>query len=270
MNKILTLILLFTVSISYSQSLPFDFETAITTSSFTDFSGGVATVMPNPQSSGINTSATVAQIVRNGGEVFAGSKIIMPNNFDFSTNNVMSMKVYTTAPVGTIVKMKFESSAGAAERDAPTTVSGAWETLTFDFTMEATGTAALNFGLQNGWTYNKASIFFNFGTDGATAREKIYYFDNIGFGETPVNTVNKMEAQGLAVFPNPTSAEWLITSEETNIIAVEIFDLQGKRLFVLHPNTQNVVVDAAHFPKGIYISKVSTKAGTKTMKLVKN
>jgi hypothetical protein len=429
MNKFFTLILMLTVSMSYGQSLPFDFETSITTSSFTDFSGGVATVIPNPQSSGINTSATVAQIVRNGGEVWAGSKVILASNLDFSTNNVMSMKVFTTAPVGTIVKLKVEGSAGADERDATTTVSGAWElltwdftgvapnfneivfmfdfnnigdgsanstflfddvmqefggiqldvpvlfetaginysmtdfggnmsslvpdptnssntvikvikptaaagwagttigtnagfatnlpfsltdskmtvsvwspdagtpirlkvensndatqtcetqvnttvaggweSLTFDFATEANGTAALSFGLQNGWTYNMASIFFNFDTDGAAAGEKTYYFDNVGFGDAPVSTNNQLEIVGLDVFPNPTSNEWLITSEETNITTVEIFNLQGSRLLILHPNTQNVVVDAMHFPTGMYISKVSTEKGSKTMKLIK-
>ena len=166
MNKILTFVLLLMVSMSYGQTLPFDFETGITTSSFTDFDGGVATVIPNPQSSGINTSATVAQIVRNGGEVFAGSKIIMPNNFDFSTNNVMSMKVYTTAPVGTIVKMKFESSAGAAERDAPTTVSGVWETLIWDFT----GTAS---------NFNEVVFMFDFGNVGNGSANSTFLFDDV-------------------------------------------------------------------------------------------
>ncbi|MDC0257658.1 T9SS type A sorting domain-containing protein, partial [Crocinitomicaceae bacterium] len=40
------------------------------------------------------------------------------------------------------------------------------------------GTAAIN--LAN--TYDMVSIFFNFGTDGATAGEKIYYFDDVQLG----------------------------------------------------------------------------------------
>jgi len=435
MNKIITLILLFTVSISFGQSLPFDFESAITTSSFTDFDGGVATVLANPESSGINTSATVAQIVRNGGQVWSGSKVVLAGNIDFTTDNVITMKVYTTAPVGTLVKMKVESSAGSAEKDASTTVSGdwetltwdftgtptnfneivfmfdfgntgdgsatstflfddveqistggtggngtqidlpvtfesttvdytmtdfgnntsslvvdptdasnnvmevtklataetwagttistptglatnmpftltdskmtvsvwspdagipirlkvenandptqtceteamttvagAWETLTFDFTNEATGTAQLSVGLQNGWTYSMASIFFNFGTDGATAGAKTYYFDNVGFGEIPVNTANKLEVEGLNVFPNPTNNEWIVSSENTDITMIELFDLQGRRLLLLTPNNRNVMINATAFAEGIYIAKVSTEMGTRTLKLVK-
>ena len=45
--------------------IPIDFEGG--PYGFIDFDGGTATVKANPQSSGINTSATVAQIVRDGG-----------------------------------------------------------------------------------------------------------------------------------------------------------------------------------------------------------
>ena len=75
--------LIFIAAIGYTQSLPIDFETGITTSNFVDFDGGVGTVITNPQSSGINTSATVGQVVRNGGEVWGGSKISLAANLDF-------------------------------------------------------------------------------------------------------------------------------------------------------------------------------------------
>ncbi|MCB0564638.1 MAG: hypothetical protein KDD01_09720, partial [Phaeodactylibacter sp.] len=110
MEIVATLILLFTISFGYGQTLPIDFETTITTSDFEDFDGGAATVIANPQSSGINTSSTVAQIIRNGGPVWAGSKLALANNLDFSTLNTISMKVFTSAPVGTTIKFKLEGS----------------------------------------------------------------------------------------------------------------------------------------------------------------
>lgn len=429
MNKIITLVLVCTVSMAFGQALPFDFESGITTSDFVDFDGGIATVLANPQSSGINTSATVAQIVRNGGQPFAGSKVILANNLDFSTDNTISMKVFTTAPIGTVVKLKVESSAGADERDALTTVAGTWETLTwdftgtpanfneivfmfdfgnvgdgsmastflfddveqyfggnqidvpvtfddpnvnytttdfydnmsslvvdptdanntvcqvikpvtagasagttigtpagfatnlpltltdskmnvrvwspdagtpvrlkvensndptqtcetqvnttlagawevleFDFSSEATGTAALSFGLQNGWTYNKASIFFNFGTDGAAAGEKTYYFDDVNFGADLSNSINLLDFESLNVFPNPTTNEWLITSEKATITMVEVFDLQGKRLVSVTPNNRNVMINAMELIEGIYVAKITTDLGVRSLKLVK-
>ena len=48
--------------------------------------------------------------------------------------------------------------------------------LEFDFTNEAPGTESLSAGLDYGWTYNMASIFFNFGTEGLG---ETYYFDDV-------------------------------------------------------------------------------------------
>ncbi|MCB9295203.1 MAG: fasciclin domain-containing protein [Lewinellaceae bacterium] len=60
-----------------------------------------------------------------------------------------------------------------------------WETLEFDFTNEVPGTAALN--LAN--SYDKASIFFNFGTTGADAGEKTYFWDDVELVPAPDSTV---------------------------------------------------------------------------------
>lgn len=428
MNKIITLILACTFSTAFGQMLPFDFESGITTSDFTDFDGGTATVIPNPQSNANNSSSTVAQIVRNGGQVWAGSKVILATTLDFSVNNLVSMKVYTTAPVGTVVKLKVESANASDERDAVTTVSGDWETLTWDFTgvppnfyqivfmfdfgnigdgsatstflfddvmqsfggsqidvpvtfedpnvnytttdfynnmsslvidpvdpnnhviqvikpvsagsssgttigtpagfannlplsmtdskmnvrvwspdagipvrfkvensndptqtcetqvnttvanawevlefdfaNEATGTAALSFGLQNGWTYNMASIFFNFGTDGATAGEKTYYFDDVYFGEA-TNTRDIRNLEQLDIYPNPAVEQWTVSIETTIISTIEIYDVNGKQLMVLHPNHRQVTVDASRFTKGIYLAKITTEEGIYSATLVK-
>ena len=68
----------------FSQSLPFYFENDISTSDFVDFDGGVVTVTTNPNPSGINTSGSVAQIIRSGGASWSGSKVLLTDNLDFS------------------------------------------------------------------------------------------------------------------------------------------------------------------------------------------
>ena len=89
-------------------ALPFDFETEPNTTDFVDFDGGAASVIANPQSVAPNTSANVAQIIRDGGQIWGGSKVTLGNNLDFSTLGGISMKVFTTAPIGTTVKLKLE------------------------------------------------------------------------------------------------------------------------------------------------------------------
>jgi len=162
--SLLTTLLLFTVILS-AQSLDIDFESSITTEDFIDFDGGTAEVISNPQMNGLNTSATVARIVRNGGAIWGGSKIDLENNLDFTTNNTISMKVYTNAPVGTIVKFKLEGD-GETERDAITTVSNAWEELTWDFTGAPTN-------------YNSVVFMFDFGNVGDGSESSTFLFDDV-------------------------------------------------------------------------------------------
>lgn len=159
------------VSFGYSQvSLPIDFEGGTpVTADFTDFDGGVATVEANSVSGGINTSATVAKLVRNGGEVWAGSKIALTSTLDFTTDNKIRMNVYTDAPIGTAVAFKIENFDGSLFVEVPgvTTVTGAWETLEWDFT----GAPAA--------TYDNLVFLFDLGNVGDGTATSTFYFDDI-------------------------------------------------------------------------------------------
>ena len=78
----------------------------------------------------------------------------------------MTVRVYSPN-AGIQVRLKVEDALDpthSAETEATTTVANTWETLTFDFASPAAGTAALNLA----YTYNKVSIFFNFGKTGAS------------------------------------------------------------------------------------------------------
>jgi hypothetical protein len=79
------------------------------------------------------------------------------------------------------VRLKVEDASDptrSCETEATVTTAAGWQTLTFDFANQASGTAALNLA----YTFDKASIFFNFGTTGADAGgAKTYYFDDVAF-----------------------------------------------------------------------------------------
>jgi hypothetical protein len=93
-------------------------------------------------------------------------------------NTTMTVRVYSP-DAGIVVRLKVEDKTDVThtvETDTLTTVANGWETLTFDFDNEATGTAQLNLS----FTYDKASIFFNFGVDGATVGvPKTYLWDDM-------------------------------------------------------------------------------------------
>jgi hypothetical protein len=81
----------------------------------------------------------------------------------------------------TPIRLKAEDAndnTHTVETETNTTVAGDWELITFDFANEAPGTEPIHFD----WYFNKVSIFFNFGTTGAAAGEKTYYWDDVQFG----------------------------------------------------------------------------------------
>jgi hypothetical protein len=149
-------------------NLPIDFESFTINYAFENFGNAFSTVIDNPDASGVNTSARVAQTVKsNGAEVWAGSFLTMENPIDFSTNKLFKMKVWSPK-IGATVKLKVENLLDGNvgfEIDALTTVSNEWEELSYDF-------SAID--LTN--EYQKVVIFFDFGNPGDDA---IYYFDDI-------------------------------------------------------------------------------------------
>lgn len=138
-----------------SQSVIQDFEGAAP--AFTDFGGAFSAVIANPDASGLNTSATVAQTTKpQGSETFAASFFDVTSAIDIPANPEIRLK--TWSPIANaVVRIKLEDSSNGdnfAEVDAMTTVAGAWEELTFDFS----GAGAFN--------YDRVVIFFDFGNPG--------------------------------------------------------------------------------------------------------
>jgi hypothetical protein len=149
-------------------TLPITFQSTTLSYTFTDFGGAVASVVTNPDQSGINTSTKVGALNKtNGAQVWAGSFLELANPIDFSVFQKIKMKVWSPK-AGAVVKFKMENFANSninTEVDAVTTIANGWEELTFDFT-----------GINNANNYQRVVVFFDFGNagDGST-----YYFDDI-------------------------------------------------------------------------------------------
>ena len=169
MKKITLFFFLLGFSFGFSQSLPLDFESTTTPYPFTDFDGGVATKIANPQISGINTSATVMQMVKGPGAVWAGSKITMANPIDFTTQRVIKVKVFSPV-AGIQLMLKFEGTGTFTfqKLSAPVTTANVWEELTFDFSNDAVNN--LN---------NQIVFMFNFGNQGDGSANSTYLFDDV-------------------------------------------------------------------------------------------
>ncbi len=147
--------------------LPIDFEDG--PYEFADFDGGIATVISNPEPSGINTSTTVARIIKGEGQPWAGSKLILEEKLDFSTNNSFSMKVFSPrADLPILFKLE---TTGAAEPDniVNTTKANEWETLIWNYPDVGSG------------VYDQLVFMFDIGTVGDGSDDFTFLFDDVIF-----------------------------------------------------------------------------------------
>ncbi|MDZ7776763.1 MAG: hypothetical protein U5L09_14745 [Bacteroidales bacterium] len=163
--------------------LPVTFEDEDVTYALTDFGGNASEIVEDPTD---ETNMVAKTIKTESAETWAGTTVGGTVGFEtfvpFEEGSTV-MKVAVWSPTaGTPIRLKVEDASDgtiSVETEANTTVAEEWEVLEFDFSEEAEGTAEINF--EN--TYNKASIFFNFGTDGATAGEQTFYWDDMMFAQ---------------------------------------------------------------------------------------
>jgi|GEM_PF-204718 len=169
--------------------LPVDFEGSTVNYTMTDFGGNVSSLVTDPYDSG---NMAIEVIKTNQAATWAGTTIGTPAGFATNiplslSNSVMTVRVWSPQ-AGTPIRLKVEDSndpTHTCETETNTTVSG-WQVLEFDFLNQAPGTELLSVGLDYGWIYNMASIFFNFGTEGAG---ETYYFDDVQMEDEPPGPV---------------------------------------------------------------------------------
>jgi hypothetical protein len=144
--------------------LPITLENQLPT--FGDFNGSFTQAIANPDASGANTSATVAENTVPANAAFAGVNFGLDTNIDISTQKGFTMTVWSpVANTPVLLKLENATTGVNAERAATTTTTGAWETLSFDFSAEGD------------LTFESVTIFMNFNvTDPAT---QTYYWDNL-------------------------------------------------------------------------------------------
>ena len=159
-----------TITILDPVLLPVTFESATQGYIFNNFDGGVVTVLNNPQSNGINTSARVAKMVKNGGQPWGGSVLKLGVPIDFSANRVFRMKVFSPR-VGARVLLKVENPTNGAisfEKEVSTTVANAWEDLVFNYN-----------AINTSNVYQNIVLIFDNGTMGDGSANFTFLFDDI-------------------------------------------------------------------------------------------
>jgi len=213
-----------------------DFETPASKFTFTTFAGGSLDAMtilpvPNPNKSGIDTSATVGIFTRahDGDPNFAGQYTDLGAPLNFNGKKTITMKVLMPA-IGN-VSLKLENSlTGAVSGDGPRVVNtkvNQWEQLTFDMSSGPTA-----YDLVNG-QYTRLTMFFDFfiPTQRDSVHDVKYYFDDIVVGTGTcgggVSGTNDLPIERLAIYPNPAYSDLTIDNAK-DLTRVMFFNAIGQ------------------------------------------
>ena len=269
-----------------AQNYPIDFETGGygATWTWTVFENGgnpSLEIVTNPNTGGINSSATVAKFTAlQAGQPWAGCESLHGSDIGtFSldaTNSTLKIMVYKTVISDVGLKFVIPTSGSLGEIKVANTVTNAWEELTFDFSS--------HIGLPEAIGIDQIVVFPDFNLGGRT-QDNIIYFDNISFYSNSVGVDNRNETflQGFAIeqnFPNPFNPVTTLRYNlpENGHVNIIIYDMLGREVKTMINQTHDAGYKSIQWnatnnhgepvSAGVYLYKIQAGEYTSTKKMV--
>ena len=179
-------------------ALPVGFESSGYT--LGPFGGGAANVIPNPDATGVNTTANVLKYVKSAGEVYGGFTFTLDTAIDKAAGEFFILDVWSSAAKPLLFKLDDSN-----KEIAVTTAGGsAWETLVFDLSgqLGADGDTKITMIAENGTAGDGSSDF-------------TFYIDNIKqAASAPVGLPVGFEASGYTLGPFGGGAATVIANPD--------------------------------------------------------
>jgi len=214
----------------------------------------------NTITDGINSSVEVGEISKINDSWWSQLQYIHNDGVDLSTGN-KGFSIKVKGPRTLPVTIKVEDGGDTAEVTENYTTPNVWQELKFDFSSYTSN------------TNKKIAVFFDMQVNDDVVTDpnlNIFQIDDFVFGKYSTLSIKNYEIPGLTVYPNPTSSKWRIATSNQEIQSIEVFNVIGKRVLSLKPNTLAVNVDASILSPGVYIATITTERGTSSRKLIKN
>ena len=153
-----------------------------------------------------------------------------------------------------------------------------WDTLTSAIIPVANGTASSAW-IKSGnisidpIKYNSDSVCVAFRYTSTTGAAANYYIDSIKILGTPISVgiKNINTAQYVSVYPNPSSGEIQVISNQCSVSSIEIYNLLGEKVYT-SPFTVNrspITINVSDLPSGVYVIEVITDKGIEVRKFKK-
>ena len=171
-----------------------------------------------------------------------------------------------TSWVAKSAKNKVDATTGAT-LNSHASRTATWNGTNVSKVVVADGTYTIKMELADGGSSKVATYTIVKGTTTAngTLVTSSSCFTNVTIQWVPTNTaLNSITlAKQYNVYPNPTLSTAYISGFD--IKEIELITLNGKSIFV----TQNQKIDLSGLPKGIYLAKITSEAGTFMKKIEK-
>ena len=210
-------------------------------------------IVPNPDPSGINTSAFVMKYtVLDGAQTWAGAWSDVNGTMTF-TEEKHHMEIMVWKDIISNCGLKVEQGGTTTELKVPNTKTGEWELVTFDFSNNI------------GETLTRLVFFPDF-PDARTAGSTSYV-DNIRIVTEPVG-VDVRESARLRVYPNPATGT--LTVQQSDMTAIMIRDILGKTVRSLVLNGEDhATLEIGDLAEGVYFITVESDGSSLTTKFLK-
>ena len=95
------------------------------------------------------------------------------------------------------------------------------------------------------------------------------WYDNIYLHKNTTLGIDDNELVSFKVYPNPTQNSWKVKAKSESISSIKVFDILGKSVLSLSPNTNEATIDGTSLKPGLYFAKIESASGISSLKLVK-
>ena len=170
---------------------------------------------------------------------------------DLTAMETLHIDYWTAESNGIDVKLVGAGPAQSSSQSLGSTVTGSWQSIEINMSL-------YQFDL---------SAVFQLLID--PAGPNTMYVANFYFSKGLPLSIEENELIQFSAYPNPTENVWNIKSLNEAINSIQVYDILGKVVLTMNPNTNEAQIDASGLNTGLYFAKVNSAVGSKTIKLIK-
>lgn len=95
------------------------------------------------------------------------------------------------------------------------------------------------------------------------------YIDNVYFHNNVVLSNDEFVKDTFRAYPNPTQDIWTVKGQNAQIETIRVYDVLGKQVLALTPNSSEAIISSSGLKSGIYFAQIETLTGIDNIRLIK-